>query len=250
MQSSLAERPLLERVCERCEKPFLWPNAQKRFCSSCVNYQPVSRSKACRDCGQEFEARNGNSKLCGPCRDKRLIERADRLATPVDRGKRQRAFKRACRMIMGQGYALSDYRRGIRVVVKHLYDHGKWDSSLEIAVALEIIRRRWNARHQTRVAGYRADFWFPDVRLVVEIDGHPIHRTFDGLRRDSRRDREMFTEAAAMEQWVDVLRLDGSAVTRDVRKAANHIARRIEARKKGRAQLADTPYDWRLETTK
>jgi very-short-patch-repair endonuclease len=38
------------------------------------------------------------------------------------------------------------------------------------------------------VAGFTADFCWPDVRLIVEVDGHPFHSSRPAVERDHRRD--------------------------------------------------------------
>jgi very-short-patch-repair endonuclease len=38
------------------------------------------------------------------------------------------------------------------------------------------------------VAGFTADFCWPDERLIVEVDGHPFHSTRAAIERDHRRD--------------------------------------------------------------
>jgi very-short-patch-repair endonuclease len=38
------------------------------------------------------------------------------------------------------------------------------------------------------VAGYTADFCWPDVRLIIEVDGHPFHSSRPAIERDHRRD--------------------------------------------------------------
>jgi very-short-patch-repair endonuclease len=38
------------------------------------------------------------------------------------------------------------------------------------------------------VAGFTADFCWPDSRLIVEVDGHPYHSTRAAIERDHRRD--------------------------------------------------------------
>jgi very-short-patch-repair endonuclease len=39
-----------------------------------------------------------------------------------------------------------------------------------------------------RVAGFTADFCWPDQRVIVELDGHPFHSHRDAFERDHRRD--------------------------------------------------------------
>jgi very-short-patch-repair endonuclease len=38
------------------------------------------------------------------------------------------------------------------------------------------------------VAGFTADFCWPDVRLIIEVDGHPFHSSRPAIERDHRRD--------------------------------------------------------------
>ena len=38
------------------------------------------------------------------------------------------------------------------------------------------------------VAGFTADFCWPDARLIVEVDGHPFHSSRTAIERDHRRD--------------------------------------------------------------
>lgn len=38
------------------------------------------------------------------------------------------------------------------------------------------------------VAGFTADFCWPDQRLIVEVDGHPFHSSRPAIERDHRRD--------------------------------------------------------------
>jgi very-short-patch-repair endonuclease len=41
---------------------------------------------------------------------------------------------------------------------------------------------------QARVNGYRVDFYWPDLKLVVEADSRRFHRTPAQQRRDTERD--------------------------------------------------------------
>jgi very-short-patch-repair endonuclease len=41
--------------------------------------------------------------------------------------------------------------------------------------------------------GYRADLFWPEIRLVVEVDGYPTHGTKGAFERDRRRDARLKT---------------------------------------------------------
>lgn len=55
---------------------------------------------------------------------------------------------------------------------------------------LRLIRAAQLPTPQTNyaVAGYSADFCWPDARLIVEVDGHPFHSSRAAIERDHRRD--------------------------------------------------------------
>ena len=63
------------------------------------------------------------------------------------------------------------------------------DSELERRF-LPIVRRAGlpTPRTQAAVNGFRVDFWWPELRLVVETDGLRYHRTPTQQARDTRRD--------------------------------------------------------------
>jgi very-short-patch-repair endonuclease len=64
------------------------------------------------------------------------------------------------------------------------------DSELE-RMFLPIARRAGLPKPLTRqvVNGYRVDFYWPDLGLVVEVDGHRYHRTPTQQAEDLRRDQ-------------------------------------------------------------
>jgi very-short-patch-repair endonuclease len=82
-------------------------------------------------------------------------------------------------------------------------------------------------RTQARVNGYRVDFYWPDLQLVVETDGLRYHRTPAQQARDRRRDRAhtaagfahlRFTHGEVRwepEQVVDTLRSVAGRLTTD-----------------------------------
>lgn len=40
---------------------------------------------------------------------------------------------------------------------------------------------------------YVADFYIPELKMIIEIDGHPRHRTTKGAQRDRVRDKRLLT---------------------------------------------------------
>ena len=74
---------------------------------------------------------------------------------------------------------------------------------------------------QYGIAPYRADFAFPDVRLVVECDGRPWHDP----------DRDRLRDAALRRKGWEPLHFTGSEITRDAPGCAARVALEVRARR-------------------
>ncbi|MBV9605177.1 MAG: DUF559 domain-containing protein [Solirubrobacterales bacterium] len=74
------------------------------------------------------------------------------------------------------------------------------------------------------VAGYSADFFWPDAGLIVEVDGGDFHRPRPAFERDHRRD--IVHTAAGHE----VLRVSGEQLTQEPLYIATVIARAYDRR--------------------
>jgi very-short-patch-repair endonuclease len=83
-------------------------------------------------------------------------------------------------------------RRGARRLMRVLAAADQTDSDLE-DVFLELVRaaRLPEPRTQQRICGFRVDFLWPDVRLVVETDGLAFHRTRRQQAKDRIRDQRL-----------------------------------------------------------
>lgn len=232
------ELSVLELTCERCGKAFSSRTKARKYCLACVIGGMDQKVQKCEHCGGSFETTDKRLRLCGECRKKPRLTR--------DGQKRIARFRYACRMIMAQGYELHDYQAGIKYAVKHLYDVGLWQSALEIAVGLEIIRRRWNAKHQALVMqGQRVDFFFPDVGLVVEVDGHPVHFTPYGRQRDAARDESVRMKGQFAGKDMRTLRLGERIIKQDLRHAGDRIAKALrEQERRRRSEGRADKYNW------
>jgi very-short-patch-repair endonuclease len=93
---------------------------------------------------------------------------------------------------------------------------------------LAIIRRGAlpEPRQQYPVLGYRADFCWPDARLIVEADGAGAHGTRSGHAHDTRRDVRL-TNAS----WT-VLRFAYDAIVHDPRYVEDAIRTALERRRR------------------
>jgi very-short-patch-repair endonuclease len=78
-----------------------------------------------------------------------------------------------------------------RVLATYVAGRGLTDSELEarfyeLVATTSLGRPQMQRRH----AGGRVDFVWPDLRLIVEVDGYESHRGAVGFQEDRRRDRQ------------------------------------------------------------
>jgi very-short-patch-repair endonuclease len=84
-------------------------------------------------------------------------------------------------------------RAGVKAVKAELRRAGgpRWTQSEGEQRMLRLIRaaRLPAPETQERIAGWPADFLWPDQRLIVEVDGYPFHNHRRAFERDRRRDQ-------------------------------------------------------------
>jgi very-short-patch-repair endonuclease len=114
---------------------------------------------------------------CSPDIVEAAVNEADRLGVL----RMDRAVKQLARMTSG---------RGTRALARILDRHTVTDSTLEKRF-LQIVRELGLPRPltQKRLNGFRVDFFWPDLGLVVETDGLTYHRTPAQQAKDRRRDQ-------------------------------------------------------------
>ena len=64
-------------------------------------------------------------------------------------------------------------------------------SFAENYIATELAIRGWNFNRQHPIGPYFTDFYFPDTKIVLEIDGKNFHSTPDQIEHDKIRDQYM-----------------------------------------------------------
>lgn len=78
------------------------------------------------------------------------------------------------------------------------------------------------------IAGFTADFCWPDQRLIVEVDGHPFHSSRPAIERDHRRD------LVHREAGYEVLRFTAKQLEEAPVYVATVIARALDRRSRTR----------------
>jgi len=71
--------------------------------------------------------------------------------------------------------AIEPYAAAITWASENIDKPGWFQSTEEIMVALELIRRGIKAHHQVPIHGCRVDFILPDMKVALEVDGEVFH---------------------------------------------------------------------------
>lgn len=138
--------------------------------------------------------------------------------------KQERCLNRAIDRISKQTN-IKKYESAIAWIRKHLGNSSWFQSTEEVMVAMELIRKGVKAHHQVKVYNYSVDFVLPDLKVALEIDGKLYHG----------KDKEKYSEERDMlicdklgEGW-EIIHIDTDNINRNVTKlmvAINAVLRR------------------------
>ena len=106
--------------------------------------------------------------------------------------KQKECLKRAVKRI-SEKTDIAKYSSAIKWVNEHLGHSGWFQSTEEVMVALELIRRKVKAHHQVKIYNYRVDFVLPEFKVALEIDGKLFHgkerKQYEKIRDDAICDK-------------------------------------------------------------
>ena len=183
----------------------------------------------CRICGtpvRSWSYLRDVQYVCGDCRKELVaLEMQERAASANSKksGKLRAAIKRISKVA-----ALEPYADAIAWVSETLDKPGWFQSTEEIMVALELLRRSVKAHHQASVQSYKVDFLLPEWKVALEIDG-VIYHGRDRLRRDQMRDDVIAFQLGA--GW-EVIRIQTDNINTNITKLIPAIKAVLASRKK------------------
>jgi len=93
------------------------------------------------------------------------------------------------------------------------------ESPIEDLLKWELQARYINFETRVAIGGYKVDFLFPQVNLIVEADGREYHSSPDQQDRDFKR------QLYLIKKGYTVLRFTGSQIYRDVVSCVDKIER-------------------------
>lgn len=127
----------------------------------------------------------GSQYACKDCRTE-LVRQTREEGNAISTDKKLKKMKDAVKRI-SKVADITPYEDAIRLVKQNLNRCGLYQSTEEIMVALELIRRNVKSHHQVRIFEYTVDFILPDMKVALEIDGKIYHGK-DKLEYQSIRD--------------------------------------------------------------
>lgn len=165
---------------------------------------------------------------CEECYDRIQQERKKDREEYV-RLKKKLMLERAMRMLENQQVNPYDYLEAYETIKEYSEKNpDKFDSSHEMVTAMILIDNEIQTKTQYKIAGYRVDFYLPELKIILEIDGALYHK--HRKKHDSNRDAKIRAELGSD---VEIIRLD----TKFIEQKAELIVEAIKTIRKERQKL-------------
>lgn len=141
----------------------------------------------CSRCGEEIKSLTygrSHEYICDKCRlgvkkQNKELER-ELLIELTTEGERR--FTKAVQEIKKQVKDFQSYHRVITIARKA---QDKYGSVPEAMVAIELLKLGYKIIPQQRIGKYKVDFYLPNVKTVVEVDGKIFHQNRDDNDREA-----------------------------------------------------------------
>lgn len=184
----------------------------------------------CRICGSPVSSWNyirGANYTCSEC--KRLL--LEHHLQEQDEDKKLKKYRNAVKRI-SRAAPIEKYEKAMQIVEKNLHRPGWFQSTEEIMVAIELIRRGYKINHQVQIFEFRVDFVIPELKVVLEIDG----RLFHSGKRQEEALRDELIENKMGVGW-HVIRIDTENINKDITKLLPAIKAVIKYRESKKSSL-------------
>lgn len=114
---------------------------------------------------------------------------------------------------------ISNYNEAIKTAEETIANQNWFQSTEEVMVGLQSIKKNIQFETQYKVGPYSCDFYLPDLKVVLEIDGELFHGK-DRHEREVIRDNIIETELG---NGIIVLRIKTSYINMNVTRITNAI---------------------------
>ena len=199
-------------------KYYYDPNACARGHHGCIVYLVP-----CDICGRKVKrvkyVRNGKT-VCDICKvgvKKKKDEIAKAWLDEIET-KGERRFNQALDELQAQVKDFSEYEKAITIARRGTERYG---SIPEVLVAIELLRLGYKFIPQQKVGRYRVDFYIPDDKFVIEVDGSVYHRNV------TKGDREA-TIQFSLGLDVKIIHIPAELIRKDIRKLGKYIEKSLQ----------------------
>lgn len=197
----------------------------------------------CHICGNEVKSMRYDRGVEYTCKDcKTLQYMSDKLIKEEeDNYKKEQKLDKAIKRIEKQAPTkIKEYNKAIEIVKKNLNKDRWFDSTEEIMVALELLRRKIKVKHQVKMGIYRLDFVLPDEKIVLEVDGTIFH-TERTKEKEDVRDNVIILNLGP--SW-EVVRITDELINQNIRRLLPAIRAVRDKRQKIRKANNGMLPDW------
>lgn len=177
----------------------------------------------CSRCGHIIRSNNyGRNKeyICDMCRlgEKRKQDAIAESWLQEIETKGERRFNAALDEIEAQVKDFSKYESAISIA---RLGREKYGSIPEAMVAIELIRLGYKIIPQQQVGKYRVDFFVPEQKFVVEVDGDLYHKN------NRKSDREA-TVQFSLGLDVKIIHVSAELIRKNIQKLGKYISKSLE----------------------
>lgn len=145
----------------------------------------------CLICGEDFESGKTNAYSCNKCESKiRLIKKMEMM----DKAQKELEKRTGKMKSFKPKRDMSRYVKPVKERVMNGTDN--FSSVPEAVVAIQMERIGLKYKTQKDIAGKKADFIIPEIKIILEIDGELYHTDED---KSFLRDRQIM--AVVGEEW-------------------------------------------------
>lgn len=172
----------------------------------------------CERCGKEFKRMSYGRKLVNICNECRYGIKQQHKYVEDELYKElttqgERRFKKAVECIKKQ---VKDMRSYVVPIAKAKTAQEKYGSVPEAMVAVELLRLGYRVIPQQKINKYKVDFYLPDEKIVIEVDGEIYHN------KKKQSDREAIIQFTL--GWdAQIIHIPAELISKDIRKLSKCI---------------------------
>lgn len=188
--------------------------------------------KECIFCGTIIDEKDKSKFICADCQRKmtllRQLEKVDKAEAKIIKATKRYMGRRADIDWESEKYAVSK---------RILKDEFKFNSTEEVCVALLCERQNIRYFPNYKIGEYSVDFFFPDLKIIFEVDGELYHTDSDKEFLRERRIMSMVGEE------YEIVRLGADYIPRYIIHNFKEALSHVVYQRKSNGYFRDTRYD-------